>query len=79
METTDIYDTPASPWIAARAPVRRSAPPKLATLGVRPQRVHWSIALLTICTAASILTGSYREKPSQSRDLEPVVVTTAMR
>lgn len=79
METTDISDMPASPWIAARAPVRRSATPKLATLGVRPQRVHWSIALLTICTAASILTGSYRGNPSQSRDLEPVVVTTAMR
>ncbi|HEY0957972.1 MAG TPA: hypothetical protein VGE05_01725 [Novosphingobium sp.] len=79
METTDIGDTPSSPWTAAQRPLRQSARPKLAALGVRPQRVHWSIALLTICTAASILTGSYRGKPSQSRDLEPVVIATAMR
>ena len=41
--------------------------------------VHWSIVLLTLLTAASVLVGSYGGVVSRPRELLPVMIVTPVR
>jgi hypothetical protein len=55
----------------SRAPAARSRPPA--------ETVHWSIVLLTMATAASVLLGSYAVRAARPRELLPVMVVTPAR
>jgi hypothetical protein len=78
--------SPSPPWLeddtiplmVARAPAPRQPLPAAPSLPPA-QAVHWSIVVLTLVTAASVLLGSYGGGVSRPRELLPVMIVTPAR
>ena len=57
------------------APMRRSEAPAARSLP-RDETIHWSIVLLTMATATSVLLSSCAIGAARSRELLPVMIVT---
>jgi hypothetical protein len=74
------------PWLEADAvPLAVSSAPasRRTSSPAQPlqtaEAVHWSIVVLTLATAASVLLGSYGGKVSRPKELLPVMIVTTAR
>jgi hypothetical protein len=76
----------ALPWLSDEVVVAApsvSAVCRTSAAAAKPQHpaeaVHWSIVLLTLATAASVLFGSYAGVVSRPKELLPVMIVAPAR